>query len=353
MGSLLGQFYSRIRGSQEDVASAGLAYILDRSLVARTKVKSIVETKCGVALPDLRFSSQVAGENQARPDISAFDSQRVERMILEAKFWAALTDNQPIEYLNRLGHGGVLLFVCPRRRERLLWDELVRRLTDNGIAGEFNHEERVVRLGQEQVLAVLSWGMILDSLREELMQAGETRLVSDLDQVIGLCQVVDESAFAPITENDLSVALGRRISSFYTLIDKTIEELGQRVTISLEGLRPSPYRGGYVRYFTSAPFAFGLYLDFENWHQFGETPLWLGIKDIATTDWGVTPELWNKVNGVAGYNNRKAIDIKGDPYFPLFPKLGVEEDVVVSALATDIKQIIELLHTCNQQSVSP
>jgi hypothetical protein len=36
MASLLGQFYSRIKGSQEDIDSEGLAYILQRSSLQDT-----------------------------------------------------------------------------------------------------------------------------------------------------------------------------------------------------------------------------------------------------------------------------------------------------------------------------
>ena len=44
MASLLGQFYTRIIGSQEDIASEGLAYILQKSKSARLALNKIVKT---------------------------------------------------------------------------------------------------------------------------------------------------------------------------------------------------------------------------------------------------------------------------------------------------------------------
>lgn len=48
MQSLLGQFYSRIKGSQEDIASEGLTYILQRSQVARKAIYKMVKNDCNL-----------------------------------------------------------------------------------------------------------------------------------------------------------------------------------------------------------------------------------------------------------------------------------------------------------------
>ena len=40
MPSLLGQFFSKIKGSQEDIASNGIAYILNSSELARKVMKN-------------------------------------------------------------------------------------------------------------------------------------------------------------------------------------------------------------------------------------------------------------------------------------------------------------------------
>lgn len=87
MQSLLGLFYSRIRGSQEDIASEGLAYILQRSEAARLAVRKLIKADCGLELSDLTYVTQNVGEKLERPDVSGFDIDGKEVLILEAKFW--------------------------------------------------------------------------------------------------------------------------------------------------------------------------------------------------------------------------------------------------------------------------
>ena len=75
MASLLGQFYTRIIGSQEDIASEGLAYILQKSKSARLALNKIVKTHSGLSFGDLNYTTQNIGENLERPDISGYNNQ--------------------------------------------------------------------------------------------------------------------------------------------------------------------------------------------------------------------------------------------------------------------------------------
>jgi len=102
MNSLLGQFYNKIRGSQEDIASEGLVYILKQSLESRMVINQIVKTNTNLNFSDLSFQTQNVGKELERPDISGKDDTGKEVLLIEAKFWASLTNNQPNGYLKRL-----------------------------------------------------------------------------------------------------------------------------------------------------------------------------------------------------------------------------------------------------------
>lgn len=54
MESLLGQFYSRIKGSQEDIASIGIAYILGKSRTARDSLDRMIHHDIGIDLRELK-----------------------------------------------------------------------------------------------------------------------------------------------------------------------------------------------------------------------------------------------------------------------------------------------------------
>jgi hypothetical protein len=53
MQSLLGQFYSSIKGSQEYIASDGLTYVLQRSKSARLAINKIIKSDCDLDFKDL------------------------------------------------------------------------------------------------------------------------------------------------------------------------------------------------------------------------------------------------------------------------------------------------------------
>ena len=67
------------------------------------------------------------GTKGERLDLVAYDAGGSERVLIEAKFWAGLTDNQPNTYLARLlraGEPAVLLFVAPEQRLVTVWTEI-------------------------------------------------------------------------------------------------------------------------------------------------------------------------------------------------------------------------------------
>ena len=72
--------------------------------------------------------TQATGKEGERPDLAGFDRDGRERVLIEAKFWAGLTGNQPVAYLERLPANtpSALLFVAPAARLETLWNELLR-----------------------------------------------------------------------------------------------------------------------------------------------------------------------------------------------------------------------------------
>ncbi|MCL1827653.1 MAG: hypothetical protein FWG20_06370, partial [Candidatus Cloacimonetes bacterium] len=138
MASLLGQFYTKIEGSQEDIASEGIAYILNKSINARDSINAFLHNMIGINFKNISYITQNIGENKERPDISGIDENGLEQIIIEAKFWASLTDNQPVEYLKRLNNDSVLLFVCPTLRKVSIGTEIESRLNDADIEFEKN-----------------------------------------------------------------------------------------------------------------------------------------------------------------------------------------------------------------------
>ena len=76
----------------------------------------------------LQYLCQVTGksDNKERPDMAGIDSKGIETILCEMKFYASLTINQPLGYIDRLknNNGKGLIFVCPNIRLTNLWATL-------------------------------------------------------------------------------------------------------------------------------------------------------------------------------------------------------------------------------------
>ena len=113
-GALLAHLYSRINGSQEDVATAALQYIISSSAELKRAFNKLLADVIKIEFdPDTRYSLQSVGKNKERPDMSGADSDGKEIILCEMKFYAGLTFNQPNTYLDRLKeeNGKALVFV--------------------------------------------------------------------------------------------------------------------------------------------------------------------------------------------------------------------------------------------------
>src|SRR6266446_3116350 len=113
----------RLSQENENVATEALTFIVDSSEHARTGLMKLLR---GIApdLPSLRFRTQQT-EGSARPDMWGLDGG-TPRVFIENKFWAGLTENQPVEYLRLLAQFPspvALLVVVPEARLQTVWRE--------------------------------------------------------------------------------------------------------------------------------------------------------------------------------------------------------------------------------------
>jgi len=338
MQSLLGQFYSRIKGSQEDIASEGLAYILQRSPSARLALNKILKSDCGLDFDELSYTTQNIGDKLERPDVSGFDASGKEVLILEAKFWASLTENQPITYLSRLCDNSALVFICPTLRVRPVFGEIVKRVKNSESDFTINQSRHTIRFTTSKFLVVKTWSEILGTIRLQLVQANEQALISDIDQIIGLCDTIDSNAFQPIQSEDLSPLYPRRINSYLDLIDKVVDELKKRAFAETKGLRSGAQRYGYVRYFKASYFGVSLTARYDFWAECSDTPFWINLKDDTSGKiWSISNEMREASRIVASHLGLTTYETNSrELFFAIFPALCKTEDAVINDMADQI-----------------
>ena len=233
---LFGYLAARFSTSPENLATEALAFIFNRSAAVREALRRLVG-RTGIELPSLaRFCSQ-AGDLQGNiPNLVGLDAMGAERLFVENKFWAGLTENQPAGYLERLPAegGGVLVFVVPSKRLPIVWAELAssamnraRRLPHHPeqLAGEL----QFARLTSSTAIAATTWNAVLDSLEAAARASGEASAAADIVQLRSLCDVMDNEAFLPVRMAELTnLEVPRRLIGLANLAD----DLGQKAVVA-------------------------------------------------------------------------------------------------------------------------
>ena len=323
----------------ENIATEALGFILRTSAEARSAMASLVR-QLGFDCPEgVNYQTQASNDDGSRPDLVGVTFGQKSSLVIEAKFWAGLTDAQPIGYLNSLpGEGGLLLFVAPSGRLDTLWSELLRRCNAAG-KGYQEHqsqfaEQRHVRIGN-QTLSVVSWRMLLNILSGALDRAGDRIRAADVQQLQGLCDAMDREAFLPLNSEELTGTLGRRVVQFGQLASDLTDVLVSQGNASVKGLRSTGGNGWFGRYLLLRGNGSFLGFNGEMWDKWGESPLWL---DIKGADWQRSPALVDTLTD-AGINFRIS-ESDGACCIPIRLLTGVEREAVMDHALEQFDRIV-------------
>ena len=127
---LLAYLVPRLTSRVEDTATDALAFILNKSAVCRRALDHLLLDGDFNLEPIDRVETQVTYQDGSRPDLAGYDRKGVKRLLVEAKFWAALGQQQASGYFGQLEETGpgMLLFIAPDSRIETLWDEIRRQM---------------------------------------------------------------------------------------------------------------------------------------------------------------------------------------------------------------------------------
>lgn len=345
--TLFGFLAHRFVAQRENLATEALSFLLERSPAARSAVIRLIRSVGGELPDDLGFRTQASANDQAIPDLVGEDDQGRQVLIAEAKFWAGLTDAQPVVYLRRfevVGHG-VLLVIAPAARLELLWNELVRRCEEAQFqvsdCPSVGREIRSAAVHPGGQLVTLSWRVLLSAVSTSLEIAQEYRLLADLAQLQGLCEHEDAEAFLPLGSEELTGTTARRLLQFNQLVDDAYGILARKGVVDGSGLRSSAGGGWYGRYCRIQGFPCLLQVSAWVWARYASTPLWLRV---AGADWrSQAPEV-----GRALQKNGLQIGVDVFPWpdghgIPIFLPIGVERDAVLRAVVEQVQRIADIL----------
>src|SRR5215211_5981256 len=196
--SLLGHIAPVLTLQTENLATEALLYLLQRYKTAHVAFVELMSTIDYVPPSDLAFSTQMRMQQGSIPDLVGTTTDGTGVLLVESKFWAPLTPNQPTGYLRRLpkDREGMVLFVAPEGRYEELWQQLVARCQAEGLELRDETGEpprwRTARTSEVGRLAYASWSFVLGRLEGHLKVAGEDRGAHEVWQLKGLCRRLEE-----------------------------------------------------------------------------------------------------------------------------------------------------------------
>jgi hypothetical protein len=285
---ILGHLAQRFAVSEENLATEALTWLLRRSSAARAALVGLART-AGADVPDeLTFIGQVSSPGAGRPDVVGLDVSSRERLLIEAKFAAALTDQQPSGYLKRLKPDvdGVLLVVAPTVRLPALWVELLRAVPD--LAAIAPSPSAVptagvlsVKAGIHATLALVSWRSLVSRVLDALRAADESSLARDAEQLLALTETMDSAAFVPLRPGDLDARAARQIAQLHLIIDAARRRIAADSLVAEPyGNRSSHGRIFYGWYLRSRGTKKAIWYGFlaRAWAAHGLSPVWVQVK---------------------------------------------------------------------------
>ena len=194
----------------------------------------------------------------------------------------------------------------------------------------------VVR-GTDHYLMMVTWRELLQRLHDSSF--GEPEVQSDIRQLQGLAETMDAKAFLPLHQNELGPQFIRRMHHFQSLGVDAIEAGRMGGWITGVANSTSRWPGGYGRAFRLADAKAWFGLNGDLWSTKGDTPMWLQLE-------GVNPSLMSEeIQGkYRFYWGGSRFDI------PIYLKTGVEREVVLDDVVSQLKEIADAVKTATSQS---
>ena len=345
--TLLAQLSKKLSHHPELVATEALGHILAGSEPAREALRAFLQANG----PDIgtiaTVRTEATGDDRERPDLACSDQEGKEHLLIEAKFWAGLTDNQPVTYLRRLGdeRASALLVVAPSQRFETLWPELTRRVSETDdidwADGGKDAEVRWASIGKHRLLMLTSWRLLLGSLATRTSAAGDVQTTNDIQQLQGLADLQGSEAFLPLRREQLGPEFPRLYGHLIRLVDDATDRAYETDWAAKRGMLRTWVSGGLHQYMKLGGFYSWFGLRYDLWARYRDTPLWFGFQDDVFSKH--ERDLRSKLAPLQRMNPPKFID--SEQAIPITLLTGAEYSAVLDDVVNQLKDIADLLQS--------
>jgi hypothetical protein len=352
--SLLVQLSLRLSEHPENIATEALTIVLKESQAASLAFRQFVSLT-GVCLPEsISFEAQQCGLDRAIPDLTCVDSNGRKRAVIENKFWAGLTENQPITYIRGLSQSepAIVLFVVPDARRTILWTELVARCSAAGLQLTATTQSPAItfaRINPLHWLAITSWQNLLEALNSAVVSSRDMATSNDIAQLIGLCNTIDAEAFLPLRPDELSnVELPRRVVNLADVVFEIVYSCEASNYCDRKGLKETNgrYTSGTYLLFGSYGSWFGLHL--QLWKAFEISPLWF---EFSNNEYGKAQKVRELLRGWRHSSPPRCLDFENKVVVPAILPTGVEKERIITTVVEQVGEMVALLSQHEGQEV--
>jgi len=330
---LLADLVSSFPGKTEDIATEALCHIFRNSVACMKALNDVVKSGVRGVSAISSVKTQVIGADGTRPDLVCCDQTGQERVLIEVKFWAPLTANQPNGYIERLAQDGpaVLMFLVPDDRVRYLWPQLRERVREHKHVKEIDGERRCVRIGDTQRhLMVVTWEGMLDAMAARSGDSNEPGARTQIRQLRSLAQQAGVQGPVPIPSGTESVMSEQRLHQYRSLVDSATEEGIKQGWADRKGLHRAGKSYGYGRYISLCSNVVWFGINKDLFETTGTTPLWVsrwgGLDDEpdVSRELGIEDEDW--------YSEHDR------HWFPIELKRDVEEPQILAGVVESLRR---------------
>ena len=318
----------------EDVATNALSFILSRSDSARQALAEFLGGDSG-PLTVAEAKSWGVDAFGAKPDLACFDEDGAPVALVESKFWAPLTQHQPVTYWKALPNDrpAVLLILAPASRidQGSLWGELEERLRDAGHelcpGDEGEGLVAATAKADRRRLMLAGWDLLLDRTAERTKRDGDAQACFEIAELQGLVRAATEGDNPRGDEN------------LKQLIADAVKRLEQSGWVNTDGLTVGRGFGYYGRYLLIAGAAAWLGIDYELLKQSPDRPLCLSFGDFATASVS-TEVVRSRLGGLA----EPGLEWRGEEtsVAVAFPA-GVDRQAALEAIVADLEGIAKCI----------
>ncbi len=340
--TLLAHLNRRLGHGSENLATEALEYILRHRQVADAFERHLRQVAPN--LPHLvRYQTQVSGSDDTGiRDLIGKTESNTNPFVLEVKFGAPLTPNQPVTYLNALtqcDEPSLLLFLVPSTNVSGLWPRLLRRCAEadlqlelhDGAAGPTATIDRAT-------MAITTWSRLLDDLSGIPLSTDNAQVLSEITQLRGLCAREDREGFTPFGHAFLEGDTGRHLINLEALITEAVDVLHQEGKANARGPKRSAGHRWFGKQFSLAGREARLYVNYTQWGVLADTPLWLRLFPDKSD-----PHVASALGPLRDSKPQLLFDWDGVPRIAVFLPPDGDREECLEAIVEAVRQVHALL----------